>query len=69
LAEIQLDNPALERNGDRVSAIVCAQLGENIRDVVLDCGFCDRHLVQHFLEGWAPADDILEVSGPLVAGP
>jgi hypothetical protein len=23
-------------------------------------GGYDRHLVKHFLEGWAPADDILE---------
>jgi len=56
LADIQLDNPALERNGDRVRPIVCAQLGENIRDVVLDCGFCDRELVGDLLIGIALAN-------------
>jgi len=50
LAEIQFDNPTLERkNGDRVRTIVGAQLEENIRDVVLDRGFCDRELVGDLL--------------------
>jgi hypothetical protein len=32
-----------------VRTIVCAQFGENIRDVVLDRGFCDRELVGDLL--------------------
>ena len=49
MADIQLDNPALEGNGDRVGTIVCTQLGENIRDVVLDRGFSDGELVGDLL--------------------
>jgi len=49
LADIQLDNPTLKRNGHRVRTIVGAQLEENIRDVVLDRGFCDRELVGNLL--------------------
>lgn len=41
LGYVKLDNPALERDGNRVRPIVCAELGENVRDVVLDRGFSD----------------------------
>ena len=62
MADIQLDNPALERNGDRVGAIVCTQLGEYVRDVVLDCGFCDRELVGDLLIGIAVANQTKHIN-------
>ena len=63
MADIQLDNPALERNGDRVRTIVCAQFGENIRDVVLDRGFSVQELVNALRT--AGADDPSNLSAQL----
>jgi hypothetical protein len=53
MARLELDDPALYRDGNGMCAIVGAQLGKYVGDVVLDRCFSDAQLVRDYLVGIA----------------